>query len=115
MIAAEYNRKSTAQEGVADDEKSIAFQREHNAAFAAKQGSNLRPEYRCEDDGVSGAGFPRRPGLVQLLASLKPRPPFDVLIIYDESRLGREQIETAYVLKTLIKAGVQVWCGKHGG
>ena len=41
--------------------------------------------------------------------ALKPRPPFDVLIMSEESRLGRESIETAYALKQLITAGVRVF------
>jgi hypothetical protein len=28
--------------------------------------------------------------------ALKPKPPFQVLMMSEESRLGREQIETAY-------------------
>ena len=61
------------------------------------------------DDGVSGAEFANRPGFVRLMAALKPRPPFQVLIMSEESRLGREAIETAYALKQLIQAGVAVW------
>jgi hypothetical protein len=33
--------------------------------------------------------------------ALKPRAPFTVLIMSEVSRLGREQIETAYALKQL--------------
>jgi site-specific DNA recombinase len=62
------------------------------------------------DDGVSGALFgASRPGLAGLLAALAPRPAFGVLIMSEESRLGREQIETAYVLKRTTDAGVAVW------
>jgi DNA invertase Pin-like site-specific DNA recombinase len=58
---------------------------------------------------VSGAEFTNRPGFVRLMAALKPRPPFQVLIMSEESRLGREAIETAYSLKQLITAGVRVF------
>ena len=34
--------------------------------------------------------------------ALKPRPPFQVLVMSEESRLGREAIETAYALKQLV-------------
>jgi hypothetical protein len=34
--------------------------------------------------------------------ALKPRPPFHVLILSEESRLGREQIEVSYALKQLV-------------
>jgi DNA invertase Pin-like site-specific DNA recombinase len=41
--------------------------------------------------------------------ALKPRAPFQVLIMSEESRLGRESIEVAYALKQLSQAGVRVW------
>src|SRR5690349_12061539 len=41
--------------------------------------------------------------------ALKPRPPFHVLVMSEESRLGREAIETAYALKQLVTAGVRVF------
>ena len=41
--------------------------------------------------------------------ALKPKPPFQMLIMSEESRLGREQIETAYALKQIITAGVRVF------
>jgi resolvase-like protein len=61
------------------------------------------------DDGISGAEFANRPGLVRLLAALKPKPAFQVLIVSEESRLGRESIETAYVIKQLVTAGVRLF------
>jgi DNA invertase Pin-like site-specific DNA recombinase len=41
--------------------------------------------------------------------ALKPRAPFQVLVMSEESRLGREAIETAYALKQLVRAGVRVF------
>ena len=41
--------------------------------------------------------------------SRRPRPAFDALVMSEESRLGREAIETAYALKQIIAAGVRVW------
>ena len=41
--------------------------------------------------------------------SLKPRPAFQMLVMSEESRLGRESIETAYALKQLVQAGVRVF------
>jgi DNA invertase Pin-like site-specific DNA recombinase len=56
------------------------------------------------------AAHPHAPGPPnQARATLKPRPPFQVLIMSEESRLGREAIETAYALKQLITAGVRVF------
>ena len=59
------------------------------------------------DDGISGAEFANRPGFLRLMNSLKPRPGFQVLVMAEVSRLGREQIETAYALKQLSTAGVR--------
>src|SRR5438477_2452670 len=114
MIAGMYLRKSTDQSGVADAEKSVAFQQEHGAAFITTQAWTLSEEHVFVDDGISGAEFDRRPGYVALMASLKPRPPFDVLVLYDDSRLGREQYETGYALKKLMQAGVRVFYSKTG-
>ena len=36
-----------------------------------------------------------------MMNSLKPRAPFQVLVMSEESRLGRKAIETAYALKQL--------------
>ena len=40
---------------------------------------------------------------------MKPRAPFQVLVMSEESRLGREAIETAYALKQLVQTGVRVF------
>jgi hypothetical protein len=51
---------------------------------------------------VSGALFgAARPALARLLNALAPMPAFQVLIMSEESRLGREAIETAWALKLL--------------
>ncbi len=112
MIAGAYLRKSTKQDGRAQEERSVEFQRDRARAFAAKKGWLLDDALVFCDDGISGAEFARRPGLVGLLNALKPRPSFQVLIIYDETRLGREMVEVGFVLKTIISAGVEVWFSK---
>ena len=40
---------------------------------------------------------------------MKPRPPFQALVMSEESRLGREASETAYALKQLVTGGVRVF------
>jgi len=74
-----------------------------------KKGWNVADEHIYSDDGISGAEFAKRPGLVRLLATVKPKPAFQVLIVSEESRLGRESIETAYVIKQLVTAGVRLF------
>ena len=105
MLAAVYARKSTEQTGVADEQKSVSRQVEHARQYAIRKGWNVADEYIYVDDGISGAEFANRPGFLRLMNALKPRPPFQVLIMSEVSRLGREQIETACALKQLINSG----------
>jgi site-specific DNA recombinase len=105
--AAVYCRKSTEQH-VADDAKSVTRQLEQARAYAARHGWTVDDAHVYVDDGISGSEFARRPGLMALLNSLKPRPPFGVLLIADADRLGREQVETAYVMKQINQAGVRI-------
>jgi integrase len=85
-------------------EKSVTRQVEHATAYAARKGWTVDPAYVYQDDGISGAEFVNRPGLAALLAALGPRPAFAAVVMSEASRLGREQIETAYVLKRLTDA-----------
>src|SRR5262249_39987852 len=109
MIAAIYARKSTEQSGLGDEEKSVARQIAHARAFAERKGWTVAEAHVYSDDGISGAEFVKRPGFLRLMNALKPRPPFQVLVMSEESRLGREQIETGYALKQIIDAGVRVF------
>lgn len=61
------------------------------------------------NDGISGAEFANRPGFLRLMNALKSWPPFQVLVMSEESRLGREAIETAYALKQLVTGGVRAF------
>ena len=109
MSAAIYARKSTDQSGIADDQKSVVRQVDHARAYADRKGWIVDDAYVYVDDGISGAEFANRPGFLRLMTALKPRPPFQILIMSEESRLGREAIETAYALKQLVTAGVRVF------
>jgi DNA invertase Pin-like site-specific DNA recombinase len=108
MIAAIYARKSTDQ-AVADEQKSCTRQIERATEYAVHKGWTVADPYVLVDDGISGAEFLKRPGFLRLMNALKPHPPFQMLIMSEESRLGREAIETAYALKQLITAGVRVF------
>ena len=92
MIAAIYARKSTEQNGVGDEEKSVTRQIEHAKAYASKKGWTVAEKHIYVDDGISGAEFVKRPGFLRLMNALKPRPAFQVLVMSEESRLGREQM-----------------------
>src|SRR5262245_18433890 len=109
MLTAIYARKITDQSGVADDQKSVARQVEHAKAYAKRKGWTVDDAHVYVDDGISGAEFANRPGFLRLMNALKPRPSFQVLVMSEESRLGREEIETAYALKQIVTAGVRVF------
>lgn len=109
MLAAVYARKSTDQ-AVADEQKSVTRQIAHAREYAGRKGWIVDESCVFVDDGISGAEFTNRPGFLQLMNSLKPQRRFDVLIMSEESRLGREQIEVSYALKQLVQAGVRVFC-----
>jgi site-specific DNA recombinase len=108
IAAAIYARKSNDQQ-VADEQKSVARQIAHAREFATRKGWIVRDDLVFVDDGISGAEFANRPGFLRLMNTLKPKPPFQVLIMSEESRLGREAIETAYALKQIVQAGVHVF------
>ena len=109
MTVAIYARKSTDQTGMADEQKSVTRQIEHARQYAEKKGWIVADEHVYVDDGISGAEFANRPGFLRLMNALKPRAQFQVLVMSEESRLGREAIETAYALKQLVQAGVRLF------
>lgn len=109
MIVAIYARNSTEQSGVSDDQKSVARQGEHARGYADQKGWTVVDDSVFVDDGVSGAEFAGGPGFVRLMNALNPRPAFQVLVMSEESRLGRESIETAYALKQIVTASVRVF------
>ena len=112
MRAAIYARKSTDQH-VAADAKSVQRQIDNARAFATKQAWTVSDEHVFVDDGISGAEFDRRPALQKLLRVIKLRQ-FAMLIVSEQKSLGREMSETAYLIKTLAKAGVTVVEYVHG-
>jgi site-specific DNA recombinase len=109
MKAAVYARKSTEQNGVAEDAKSVTRQVDQARAFATTKGWTINESSIFVDDGISGAKFGvDRPELARLLNALKPRQ-FDVLVVSALDRIGRDQRETPYILQQIHDAGVQVW------
>jgi site-specific DNA recombinase len=109
MRAALYARKSNdAEKGASGASLSIERQRELAQAFAEGKGWTVDPANIYQDGALSGADFTNRAGLNALLSAAKSGA-FDVLVMMDESRLGREMFETGWVLKRLTDAAVRVW------
>jgi site-specific DNA recombinase len=114
VIAAIYARRSHLQDDVATDQKSVTRQIEKAKQFALSKGWTTRDAYIFIDDGISGAEFLKRPSLRRLLQMLKPKAPFQVLIVSEQKSIGRESVETGYVIKQLAKAGCEVVEYVHG-
>lgn len=109
-VCAIYARKSTEQGGIDAEAKSVSRQIDHAKAYALKKGWTVDEQFIFSDDAVSGAEFgKRRPGFLRLMNALKPKPEFQVLVMSEDSRLGREQIQTAHALQQITDAGVRVW------
>lgn len=109
MTAAIYARKSNEQ-NTSDEEKSVTRQVERARAYVERKGWTVAEPHVYQDDGISGAEFLKRPGYLALMNALRPRPPFQVLIVMDQSRLGRSLDEVPYTLKRITDAGVRVYC-----
>jgi site-specific DNA recombinase len=108
MIAAIYGRKRTDQ-NIADEEKSVTRQVDRARAYAERKGRTVDPACIFVDDGISGADFVRRDGYVRLMNTLRPRPPFQVLVMMEQSRLGRSLDEAPYALRRISEAGVRIF------
>lgn len=104
-VAAVYARKSQA------DDENVAGQVTAARAFAAKHGWTIPDQYVYKDDGISGSVFEEgRPGFKALMTAVaSPARGFDILIIRDIDRVGREIWEIGRVLQAITDAGVKVW------
>jgi DNA invertase Pin-like site-specific DNA recombinase len=106
MKAATYARKSTEDATAA----SVTRQAEDARAFAERRRWTVAEEHVFVDDGVSGAEFQNRPGLLRLLVAARSKPrPFDAVVMAEASRLGRDRLRTEIVARDLHEAGVTLW------
>ena len=107
-FAAIYARKSTKQNGVAHEERSVTRQIDEARLFGTTRGWSVEQRHIFADDGIAGSEFSARPDFMRMIAAAA-RHEFSILIIWEGSRLGREQFETNYWLKQLDLAGVKVF------
>jgi site-specific DNA recombinase len=110
MRAAIYCRKSTDQSDVHESDKSTTHQRERCEELIRAKGWTVAQVY-VEAEGTSGALFgDSRPELARLLLAVQSKArPFDVVVAYDEARLGRDVIETGYLVKQILDNDVQLF------
>ncbi len=102
-----YARKSN-EDDASEEFRSVSRQVAHGREYASGKGWVVGELLVFTDDGISGAEFKRRPGLTALLRAAEAKA-FDVLVMSEPSRLGREQAETAYVLKRIADSGARVF------
>ncbi len=105
---AAYARRSTL-DARHEDHKSVARQVEQATRYVEARGGEVLRDHLYVDDDVSGAEFKGRAGLLRFLDALKSGRPFNAVVMSEESRLGREQVETAYVLKRIRDAGLRIF------
>ena len=109
--AAIYARKSTDDNDRSPENKSVARQVERARAYAATKGWTVDEEHVYVDDGVSGAEYVNRPAFARLLASLPKRgaPPFEVLVMSEASRLGRDMTRNAACVIEIIESRIKIF------
>jgi site-specific DNA recombinase len=105
LRAAIYARKSTDDNDRQAENKSVTRQIEHAKEYARRKGWTVDEAHVFSDDGISGAEFKNRPALIRMLNTLKR---FDVIVMSELSRIGRDQIQTAQCLANIEAAGVAV-------
>src|SRR5262245_59614384 len=108
MTAAIYARKSTSQDGVADDAKSVTRQVSGARAFIAGKRWTLDEHHVYTDDGVSGALFANRAEFQRLMRDAAAGA-FEAVVFYDLDRFGRHAHQTMVALNALADLGVTVW------
>src|SRR5438445_1038840 len=108
MIAAIYARKSTAQDDVADDAKSVTRQIGGARAFITTKGWTLKEHHIYTDDGVSGALFANRAEFQRMMRDAAAGA-FEAVVFYDLDRFGRHAHQTMVALNALADLGVGVW------
>ncbi len=113
---ATYVRRSKPQPGRPDTEKSVEDQKRDARAFVAQHRlGTILPEWIVEDDSISGADFSSR-ALLRLVHAARQQPrPFDVLVVTEPSRVGREQFRTNVAFLDLVESGIAVYLiADHG-
>lgn len=100
--AALYLRVSTDEQA-----SSLDAQESGARAWCERHGHTVVQVYR--DEGVSGAEWLRRPGVAALQADARLTPrPWDLVVVRDLDRLGRDALRLGLLLETLHARGAQL-------
>jgi DNA invertase Pin-like site-specific DNA recombinase len=103
-----YARKST-EDARHEDHKSTTRQVAQATRYVEARGGTVLGDHVYVDEASSGAEFRGRSGLLRFLDVLKNGRPFNALVMMEDSRLGREQVETAYLRKQITDAGIRLF------
>jgi DNA invertase Pin-like site-specific DNA recombinase len=106
LKAAIYARKSTDDSERNTENKSVTRQVDTAKAYAQRKGWAVHEQHIYVDDGISGAEFRNRPGLKRLLNDLKQ---FDVVVMSEVSRLGRDMLRNAVVIDEIVASGKRLF------
>src|SRR5262245_8956501 len=108
-ICAIYARKSTEQEkGASGASESVERQVEHGTAFARARGWTVPADHLYTDDNVSGATYAKLHARKRMVDDAEGGR-FQILIVSEQSRLGRDMIEVAYTIKLIAESGVRIY------
>ncbi|MFO0610635.1 MAG: recombinase family protein, partial [Polyangiales bacterium] len=94
---------------VSTDDRAVALDAQEAGAraWAHREGHAVTHVYR--EDGVSGAEWVRRPELTRLRADAARTPrPWDVLVVRDLDRLGRDALALPVLIDDVTRAGATV-------
>lgn len=108
MRAAIYARRSTDEHQIDSIEAQLSYARE----YCARHGHEVVAEYT---DTASGAEWAlrRRPGIYDLRAAAE-RAVFDLVVVREGSRIGRDMLRAPLLLQELAEVGVRVLCYASG-
>jgi DNA invertase Pin-like site-specific DNA recombinase len=113
QIAGAYLRKSSVQKEMVEGLKSVEQQLEEIRKLAGAQGWKFDERFVYVDDEITGEEWVKRPGYQKLRATLTaPKPPFQVLAVWEQSRLGRDTARQLMAITEVTEAGVAVWSVK---
>ncbi len=108
MIAGCYARKSQEDDRSADAQ-STQRQIDRAREFAKAKGWTFSEDHIWIDNGVSGAEWKDRHAFNALLDVLEGKPPIQVLIVSELSRIGRDTVRTPFYVNQIEEAGVQIF------
>ena len=108
MIAAVYARKSTDQNDVAEEQKSVTRQIDGARAFISSKGWTLHEQHVYSDDNVSGALFANRPQFQRMMVDAEAGA-FEAIVFFDIDRFGRDGRRSMEALYTLTDLNVSIW------